>query len=91
MNFFLNKDLYLLRTKGFCFTQGNVASSFFSRFHGNHYGNLSPSTTAPFARLPFATEVAVINLDDPSETVTGVALLHGFTNLMTPGPSRWIG
>jgi hypothetical protein len=91
MRYSLKEDLDLFGTNGFYFTQGSVASSFLSRCHGNHCGHLAFGTTAPFPRLPFATDVAVINLDDLSETAAGVTVLYGFANLMALGPNRWIG
>jgi len=60
------------------------------RLHSDQHRHLTASAAAPFTGLFLAPNIGIIQLDQPLKGVTGVPVLHGFANLMTPAPSRRI-
>jgi hypothetical protein len=68
-----------------------MATALGTRLHGNHHRDFAPGTTAPLAWLSLSPDIGIIELNHTSKAVAGITVLHGLSDLMTPGPGGLIG
>lgn len=67
-----------------------MSAAFWAGLNSYQNRHLTAGTTAPFARLPLAANIGVIELNHPLKRIAGIPVLHGLADLMTPTPRRRI-
>jgi len=68
-----------------------MTTAFGTGLHRHQYRDFARGPTAPFAWLSLTPDIGIIELNHTAKVVTGIAVLHGLSDLMTPAPGRGIG